>query len=143
MVSVSLWAVPIGARSFQKKYKAKEIPHVTLMKDVNMNHASMRKAHTLYPSMMTLKAQTREMVVRKVDDHFEYGWVMYYNDDVVFMLCHVTDKGESPPSHLSLLDSNQINAVVNYSLDGVLVDPFDVDTVYANIHDEPAIGFEP
>jgi hypothetical protein len=133
MVSVSLWAVPIGARSFQKKYKAKEIPHVTLMKDVNMNHASMRKAHTLYPNMMTLKAQTREMVVRKVDDHYEYGWIMY-ND--MFMLCHMTEKGESPPSHLSLLDSNQINAIVTYSIDGILVDPSDLDTVWAYDSDE-------
>jgi hypothetical protein len=133
MVSVSLWAVPVGARSFQKKYNAKQVPHVTLVKDV-----SSRRVHHNFPPTIHLEAQSREMVVRKVGDKYEYGWVLYNKDELVFMSCHTTNKNEKPPSHISLLESNVLDTVVTYSFDGVLVDPSDVDTVAT----EPFLGFE-
>ena len=132
MTSVSLWAVPIGARTFQKKYNAKQVPHVTLMDNLKPGN----KPHELFPTSMKLKAQTNEMVVRKVKDKYEYGWVFDYNDGPVFMTCHEVNKGEIPAMDIRKLDEKELNTIVTYSVDGFLVDPSDLDTTLAYDSDE-------
>ena len=129
---LSLWAVPIGARTFQKKYNAKQIPHVTLLENLKPE----KKAHEFFPTTMNLKAQTNEMVVRKVKDKYEYGWVFDYNDGPVFMTCHEVEKDEISAMDIRKLDEKELNTIVTYSVDGFLVDPSDLDTTWAYESDE-------
>ena len=129
---LSLWAVPIGARTFQRKYKAKQIPHVTLLENLKPE----KKAHEFFPTTMNLKAQSTEMVVRKMKDKYQYGWVFDYEGGDLFMTCHEVDKNEIPAVNIKKLDVNELDTVVVYSIDGVLVDPSDLDTALAYDSDE-------
>ena len=132
MTSVSLWAVPIGARTFQKKYNAKQIPHVTLLENLKPE----KKAHEFFPTTMNMKAQSTERVVRKVKDKYEYGWMFDYIDGPVFMTCHEVEKDEIPAMDIRKLDEKELNTIVTYSVDGFLVDPSDLDTAWAYESDE-------
>ena len=129
---LSLWAVPIGARTFQKKYNAKQIPHVTLLENLKPE----KRAHEFFPTTMNLKAQSTEMVVRKMKDKYQYGWVFDYEGGDLFMTCHEVDKNEIPAVNIKKLDVNKLDTVVVYSIDGVLVDPSDLDTALAYDSDE-------
>ena len=129
---LSLWAVPIGARTFQKKYHAKRVPHVTLIDNVQRGN----KVHDFFAPTLTLKAQCNEMVVRKMKDKYEYGWVFTNEGGTLFMTCHEVDKNEIPAVKIKKLDVNEIDTVVVYSIDGVLVDPSDLDTALAYDSDE-------
>jgi len=46
------------------------------------------------------------------------------------------DKGEIPAMDIRKLDEKVLNTVVTYSIDGILVDPSDLDTVWAYDSDE-------
>ena len=129
---LSLWAVPIGARTFQKKYHAKRVPHVTLIDNVQRG----KKVHEFFPPTLNLKAQSNEMVVRKMKDKYEYGWVFTHEGGTLFMTCHEVDKNEIPAVNIKKLDVNELDTVVVYSIDGVLVDPSDLDTAWAYDSDE-------
>ena len=129
---LSLWAVPIGARTFQKKYNAKQIPHVTLLENLKPE----KRAHEFFPTTMNLKAQSTEMVVRKMKDKYQYGWVFAYEGGDLFMTCHEVEKDEIPAMDIRKLDEKELNTIVTYSVDGFLVDPSDLDTAWAYESDE-------
>ena len=59
-----------------------------------------------------------------------------YEGGDLFMTCHEVDKGEIPAMDIRKLDEKVLNTVVTYSIDGILVDPSDLDTVWAYDSDE-------
>lgn len=122
---LSLWAIPVGARSFQRKYNAKRIPHVTLVENVSPRE----RAHECFPPTMNLKIKNREMIMRKVKDKYEYGWVF---DDGSFMTCHEVGEGETPPPKMDNLDVGEMNAIVVYSCNDRLVDIDDIGYSWAD-----------
>jgi hypothetical protein len=76
------------------------------------------------------------MVVRKMKDKYQYGWVFDYEGGDLFMTCHEVDKDEISAMDIRKLDVNELDTVVVYSIDGILVDPSDLDTAWAYDSDE-------